>query len=52
MHVRGVVVNSSSKGSTQTERESHLNEANEACCDSAMCLRWNIREKMQMRGSE
>lgn len=48
----GGVTTSSSKGSTRTERESHLNEANEACCDSAMCVRWNIREKMQMKGRE
>ena len=33
---------SSSKGSTQTERESHLNVANEACRDCAMCERRNI----------
>ena len=25
------------KGSTQTERESYLNEANEASCDSTVC---------------
>jgi len=45
-------VTSSGKGSTQTERESYLNEANEASCDSTVCKveyeRENIDEEKEI----